>query len=385
MLEALTVDDLPGIMLSQRQLESLIGSIGPRSGFTSDVAVAERFPTLGLGVADIAAWDRQGGYLLAFDAWTLGRFNGGPATMEVGIELFQSSDGASAYLEARRQEMSLSDPRLGLTIESAEPFDVGRTDGTGLAVVATQAGYEHPVGATIASIQRGRLVSWVSIVEFDPFDRTLSAGRTAIVFDELIEDILSGVREPQEAPVIPASPVGFKGSRPKGAEDFAPLVMEPDAAPAGFHLVWDGYGAEPPHSYFRGFADQPFAKLTSLPLSSVQIQVLPLFDPRLFASVLHEQQSKPAETLAAELEAQTGLRDIELERMPLTHAEVGFATLVNGVDPLHGSFEYGVTWAARGDVALLVVVTGPTGLVTRSEILEISEAATERFATAIFE
>ena len=383
-LDTLTVEELPGLMLSSRQLGS-IGSgilIANRSGFTSDLDVADRFPALKLGVDDIETWGREGGFLLAYDRprfWGEDRL-----AIEVGVELFRTSKGALTYIESRQRELSLDDSEPGVRIETAEPFELGQAGGRGLVVIATRAGYDVLLTVTTASIQRGRLVSWVSVVDFEPDDRTSFVARTASIFDDQIAEILEGGREPGNPAEEPWAPSPPWRAREDGDPDLAPLTLDESEIPDRFHLTWSGYVADPslPHSYNRDFADQPFAKLTTLPLTTIRITVSELSIGPDYALFIDEQRTRTPESMAEALEAATVFRDLQIERSVPNYGETALLIVAQGRDP-QGSLEYGTMWIDEGDFGLRLVVSGPTGLVTRSEILEIAEAAGRRFSSGL--
>ena len=203
-------------------------------------------------------------------------------------------------------------------------------------------------------------MSWVSIVEFDPFDRTQYIARTAVVEDELIERVLAGTRPPQE-PEAAITPWRQKPERPKGARDLAWPAATASGLPDRFELIWEGYapvGGEF-YAFNRVFADQPFAKLTGLPLSVVVVNIYELIDPKALSEGLDALRTQAGDELVTSIAANLGQSIILVDRVPVAHGDDGLTVILRSEDPLMGSYHQGMVTVAHGDLVMQVLITGP--------------------------
>lgn len=376
-LAELEAEDLPGLTLGWMKVNGAGGFVdrSSRSGFVANADVAASFPALGFTEADIDSLGRVAGYQVAIEPFA---DSGAPATIEVGVDLFTSPERAAAYVEAREQELSLTDPTM--TVTRAESFDVGRV-GRGMSTVAMLSGLEEEVSATTAWVQRGQVVSWASMVEFGYFDRTVSVGLMAEVQAEHIEAVLGGNRSPtdhSEVPRVGESRHPTERPRTTSDPDLAELAVAAEALPRPFRLVWTGYIADPTidHAYIRDFDDQALVKFTTLPQSRMRVQTTWLppgeVDYGIFIAGLRDT---PSETLTKNMRAASSIPDLEI----ITVEDPGYgetATLIIG----EGSgLRYATFWIDDGAFAVRVVLVGRGWLVTPEEIELVLEAVAAQF------
>lgn len=388
-IDQLTVDDLPALAFPERQLESFEAVMGlsARSGPVSNEEAAKQFPTTGLTTEALDRSGRIGGYLHAFDSPSFGSYNGGPASVETGLELFRHNEAAIEYVDARWNELSLSDPVLGITIGSTEEFEVAtHGESSGRVIVATYDAYSAELAVTIAFLRLDNLLAWISVVEFDPFDRTAYVARLLEVYEQRLERILSGEIEATSADEIPTGlPAALVPAPLDGPRYDAMILTASDTpAPAHYEILADGYVADPDLLilYQRLLKDRGLAKLTGLTPHGIRASVMKVPDATGISSYLDRQRSAGPETLEA-IAFRFGLANPGVNLHELDHGDQALVLVVTGEHEVFGAINVAYAWIQVDDVLSELYAIAPTSRLSVDDVDGLAELAAARLTTAL--
>jgi len=207
----------------------------PGAGGISDEDLASMVPTkadLGqefAGFQEAAALDTNEGRLETADdpedeekdQQTFGRLTGydrqlsaspstlqadAPLLIQIGVTLFEDSDGASGYLndDVKDIEARVGRTDLGLLLEAVDPFTVPPLGDESLglrsrASVPPEQGGPETFYVTYIWFRRGRIIGDVALARVDDADISQQAQTIASLLDERIEQVLDRLATPLPA------------------------------------------------------------------------------------------------------------------------------------------------------------------------------------------
>jgi len=126
-----------------------------------------------------------------------------PLLIQMGVTLFEDSDGASGYLgdDVKDIQALVGRTDLGLVLEAADQFQVPPLGDESLglrtrASVPEEQGGPETLYVTYFWFRRGRVIGDVALARVDDTDISQQAQTIASLLDERIEQVLGGLASP---------------------------------------------------------------------------------------------------------------------------------------------------------------------------------------------
>ena len=126
-----------------------------------------------------------------------------PLLIQLGVTLFEDSDGASGYLndDVKDIEARVGRTDLSLLVETVDPFTVPPLGDESLglrsrASVTPEQGETQTLYVTYFWFRRDRIIGDVALGRFDDTDLSQQAQSIAVLLDERIRQVLAGLATP---------------------------------------------------------------------------------------------------------------------------------------------------------------------------------------------